>query len=160
MNEYRLSVDDDELDDYEEGAEMSVDEDMGDYGIDEEDEEDLPVPVVGGVVPPAAVIITETEVVSVPEPRPARKPAVKAAKPAAKKAAPKKAAPKKAAAKKKAAPKKAAKKAAPKKTAAKKKVAPRKAAKKAAPRKAAKKAAPRKPAKKAAPKKKAAKRKK
>jgi hypothetical protein len=40
MNEYRLSVDDDELDDYEEGAEMSVDDEMGDYGIDEEDEDD------------------------------------------------------------------------------------------------------------------------
>jgi hypothetical protein len=151
MNEYRLSVDDDELDDYEEGAEMSVDEDMGDYGVDEEDEDDLPVPGVVGVVPPAAVIITEVDVVRVTEAPPARKPAVKAAKPAAKKAAPKKAAPKKAAAKKKAAPKKAA---------AKKKAAPKKAAKKAAPRKAAKKAAPRKSARKAAPKKKAAKRKK
>src|ERR1700674_1246937 len=124
MNEYRLSVDDDELDDYEEGAEMSVDDELGEYGIDEEDEDDLPVPAVVGIIPPAAMIITAVEVVSVPEAPPARKPAVKAAKPAAKKAAPQKAAPKKAVAKKKAAPKKAAKKAAPKKAA--KKAAPKK----------------------------------
>ena len=145
MNEYRLSVDDDELDDYEEGAEMSVEDEIGDYGIDEEDEDDLPVPAVTGVIPPATMIISEVDIVSVPEAPPARKPAVKAAKPAVKKAAAKKAAPKKAAAKKKAAPK-AAKKAAPKKAAAKKKAAPKKAAKKAAPRKSAKKAAPKKKA--------------
>src|SRR5579863_7104817 len=130
MNEYRLSVDDDELDDYEEGAEMSVEDEMGDFGIDEEDEDDLPVPAAVGVIPPAAMIISEVEVVPIPETPPARKPAVKAAKPAAKKAAPKKAVAKKA------------------------------VAKKAAPRKAAKKAAPRKSAKKAASKKKAAKKKK
>ena len=104
MNEYRLSVDDDELDDYEEGAEMSVDDELGEYGIDEEDEDDLPVPAIAGIIPPAAMIITEVEVVPVPEAPPARKPAVKAAKPAVKKAAPKKAAPKKAALRRRAAP--------------------------------------------------------
>ncbi len=33
MLEYRLSVEDDELDDFEEGAAINVDDDMGDYGI-------------------------------------------------------------------------------------------------------------------------------
>ena len=63
MNEYRLSVDDDELDDYEEGAEMSVDDEMGEYGIDEEDDDELPVPAVVGIIPPPAMIITEVDVV-------------------------------------------------------------------------------------------------
>src|SRR6266849_1254409 len=100
MNEYRLSVDDDELDDYEEGAEMSVDDELGEYGIDEEDEDDLPVPAIAGIIPPAA------------KKKAAHKKA--APKKAAKRAAPRKAA-------KKAAPRKSAKKAAPKKKAAKRK---------------------------------------
>ena len=40
MLEYRLSVEDDELDDFEEGATINVDDDMGDYGMDEEEEEE------------------------------------------------------------------------------------------------------------------------
>ena len=32
MIEYRLSPEDDELDDFDEGAELSLDDDMGDYG--------------------------------------------------------------------------------------------------------------------------------
>ena len=145
MIEYRLSPEDDELDDFDEGAELSLDDDLGDYGLDDDDEE-LAVP---GFVPrppaPAAVLVETTviEVEEVPaaaavEAPPARKPVKKAAAPVKKAAAPtkkaaapaKKAAPKKVAAKK-AAPKKAAKKAAPKKKAvAKKKAAPKKAAKK------------------------------
>ena len=40
MREYRLSVEEDELDDFEEGAHINVDDDMGDYGMDEEEEDD------------------------------------------------------------------------------------------------------------------------
>ena len=47
MIEYRLSPEDDELDDFDEGAELSLDDDMGDYGLDDDDEE-LAVP---GFVP-------------------------------------------------------------------------------------------------------------
>src|SRR5258708_4748916 len=116
MIEYRLAPDDDELDDYDEGAELSLDDDMGEYGVDDEDDEDIGVPPltpVPGALPSMVVETTEIEVVDVVPPgAPARKPVVKAAAPA-KKAAPQKAA-------KKAAPKKVAKKAAPKKKAAKK----------------------------------------
>ncbi len=35
MLEYRLAVDEDEIDDYEEGA--NVDEDLGDYDMDDDD---------------------------------------------------------------------------------------------------------------------------
>ena len=38
MLEYRFSVDDDELDDFEETTPINVDDDMGDYGEEEEDE--------------------------------------------------------------------------------------------------------------------------
>ena len=38
MIRYRLSVEDDELDDYEEGSHINVDDDMGDYGVDDEDD--------------------------------------------------------------------------------------------------------------------------
>src|SRR3954451_9594540 len=116
MIEYRLSAVDDELDDYEEGAEINVDDDMGDYGIDEEDEEDLPGTVVVPVSPPPAVIVAEVEEVSFGDAPPARKPVKKAA---AKKAAPQKSA---------APPQAAAKKKAPAKKAASKKVASKKAA--------------------------------
>ena len=44
MIEYRLSPEDDELDDLDEGAELSLDDDLGDYGLDDDDEE-LAVPV-------------------------------------------------------------------------------------------------------------------
>ena len=169
MIEYRLSPEDDELDDFDEGAELSLDDDMGDYGLDDDDEE-LAVPGFVPRPPAPAGVLVETVVVEVEEvppaavageAPPARKPVKKAAAPvkaaapakkaapkkaAAKKAAPKKAAPKKkAVAKKKAAPKKAVKKAAKK--------AVKKAVKKAAQKKAAKKAAPKKTAKKAASKK-------
>ena len=108
MIEYRLSPEDDELDDFDEGAELSLDDDMGDYGLDDDDEE-LAVP---GFVPrppsPAAVVVETTviEVEEVPvaaavEAPPARKPVKKAGAPVKKAATPaKKAAPKKAAAKK------------------------------------------------------------
>ena len=49
MIEYRLSPEDDELDDFDEGAELSLDDDMGDYGIDDDDEECRP----GVCAPPA-----------------------------------------------------------------------------------------------------------
>jgi hypothetical protein len=39
MIEYRLSPEDDELDDLDEGAELSLDDDLGDYGLDDDDEE-------------------------------------------------------------------------------------------------------------------------
>ena len=51
MFEYRFSVEDEELDDFDEGAHINVDDDMGDYGM-EEDEDEL---VVGVIIPvPAA----------------------------------------------------------------------------------------------------------
>src|SRR6266481_2404818 len=112
MIEYRLSPEDDELDDLDEGAELSLDDDLGDYGLDDDDEE-LAVPVFTPRAPSPAAIIVETAVVEVEEvPRPAaaeappaRKPVKKAAAPAKKAAAPVK---KAAAPAKKAAPKKKA----------------------------------------------------
>ena len=147
MIEYRLSPEDDELDDLDEGAELSLDDDLGDYGLDDDDEE-LAVPVFAPRPPAPAAMLVETTVIEVEEvPRaaaseapPARKPVKKAAASAKKAAAPAKkaaAAPaKKAAApvKKAAAP---AKKAAPKKKAAAKKAVKKAAAKKAAPKKKA-----------------------
>ena len=53
MIEYRLSPEDDELDDLDEGAELSLDDDLGDYGLDDDDEE-LAVPVFAPR-PPAPV---------------------------------------------------------------------------------------------------------
>ena len=50
MFEYRLSVEDEELDDFDEGATINVDDDMGDYGMEEEEDE-----LVVGVVVPVAV---------------------------------------------------------------------------------------------------------
>ncbi len=38
MLEYRLSVDDDEIDDYDEESDINVDDDLGEYGIDDDDE--------------------------------------------------------------------------------------------------------------------------
>lgn len=154
MIEYRLSPEDDELDDLDEGAELSLDDDLGDYGLDDDDEE-LAVPAFTPRAPSPAAMIVETAVIEVEEvpsatpseAPPARKPVKKAAAPAKKAAAPAK----KAAPKKKAAAKKAVKKAAPKKKAVAKK-AVKKAAKKAAPKKSAKKAV-KKAAKKSAPKK-------
>src|SRR6185503_3175120 len=118
MIEYRLSPEDDELDDFDEGAELSLDDDMGDYGLDDDDEE-LAVPGFVPRPPAPAAVLVETAVIEIEEvppaavaveAPPARKPVKKAAAPVKKAAAPVK----KAAAKK-AAPKKAAKKAAPKK---------------------------------------------
>jgi hypothetical protein len=148
MIEYRLSPEDDELDDFEEGAELSLDDDMGDYGLEEDDEE-LAVPAFTPRPSVPAAIVVETAVIEVEEggpatAPPARKPVKKAAAPAKKTASAKKAAPAKVAAKK-AAPKK--------KAAAKKKAAPKKAAKKAV-KKAVKKAASKKAAKQAPSKKK------
>jgi len=137
MIEYRLLPEDDD-DDFDEGAELSLDDDMGDYGLDDDDEE-LAVP---GFTPrpPAPAAIVESTIVEIEEvpvlavqenAPPARKPVKKANASATKAAPAKKAAPKKAAKKavkkavKRTAPKKAAKKAAPKK-----KSAPKKAAKK------------------------------
>src|SRR5579863_7136389 len=115
---YRLSPEDDELDDFDEGAELSLDDDMGDYGLDDDDEE-LAVPGFVPRPPAPAVVMVETAVIEIEEvpptavaveAPPARKPVKKAAAPVKKAATPaKKAAPKKVAAKK-AAPKKAAKK--------------------------------------------------
>src|SRR5204863_3731517 len=113
----------------DEGAELSLDDDLGDYGLDDDDEE-LAVPVFTPRAPSPAAMIVETTVVEVEEvptaaaadAPPARKPVKKAAAPAKKAAAApvkKAAAPaKKAAPKKKAAAKKAVKKAAAKRTAA------------------------------------------
>jgi hypothetical protein len=57
MIEYRLSPEDDELDDLDEGAELSLDDDLGDYGLDDDDEE-LAVPVFIPRAPsPAAIIV-------------------------------------------------------------------------------------------------------
>ena len=73
--QYRLSVKDDELDDYEEGTHINVDDDLGDYGMDDDEEEDAPAVVVG--VP---VTVTETIVVVEEEPDapPEKKPVAKA----------------------------------------------------------------------------------
>src|SRR5690242_8349776 len=108
MVEYRLSVEDDDIDDLEEGSQINVDDDLGDYGMDD-DEEEL---TVTAVVVPAAVTAfippppePEAAMPAEPERKPVKKASAPAKKPAPKKAAPKKAAPKKAA---KAAPKKAA----------------------------------------------------
>nr|MDP9115197.1 hypothetical protein [Acidobacteriota bacterium] len=66
MIEYRLSPEDDELDDFDEGAELSLDDDMGDYGLDDDDEE-LAVP--GSIARPPAPIgaAVETAVLEVQE---------------------------------------------------------------------------------------------
>ena len=82
MLRYRLSVEDDELDDYEEGTPINVDDDMGEYGIDDDDE-DVPAASIPVAVP---VTVTETIIV-VEETTPAKKPVAKAV---AKKPAPKK----------------------------------------------------------------------
>src|ERR1700684_985961 len=96
MIEYRLSPEDDELDDFDEGAELSLDDDMGDYGLDDDDEE-LAVPVFVPRPPAPAAVVIETSVVEieeVPAPPaaadapPARKPVKKAAAPVKKAAAP------------------------------------------------------------------------
>jgi hypothetical protein len=156
MIEYRLSPENDDLDDLDEGAELSLDDDMGDYGADDDDEE-LAVPGFTGRASSPGAMGVETAVIEIEEvpsrgasedEPPARKPVKKAA--ASKSAPAKKAAPKKAAVKR-AAAKKAPAKAASKKAAAKK-AAPKKSAKKAA---KVKRAAPKKSAKNAAPKKKA-----
>jgi hypothetical protein len=157
MIEYRLSPDHDDLDDLDEGAELSLDDDMGDYGADDDDEE-LAVPGFTGRASSPGVVGVETAVIEIEEvpnregsedEPPARKPVKKAA--ASKSAPAKKAAPKKAPVKRAAAAKKAPQKAAGKKAAVKK-AAPKKSAKKAA---KVKRAAPKKSAKKAAPTKKA-----
>ena len=36
MREYRFSVEDDDLDDFEEGSNINVDDDMGDYQLDDD----------------------------------------------------------------------------------------------------------------------------
>src|ERR1700681_3354143 len=102
MIEYRLSPGDDELDDFDEGAELSLDDDMGDYGLDDDDEE---LAVTGFTPrPPTPVAIVESTIVEIEEvpvltaqenAPPARKPLKKASAPAAKTAPAKKAAPKK-----------------------------------------------------------------
>src|SRR3954464_15857883 len=94
MIEYRLSPEDDELDDLEEGAELSLDDDLGDYGLDDDDDEELAVPAFAQRVSPTATVESAViEVVEVPaagatEAPPARKPVKKAAAPAKKAAAP------------------------------------------------------------------------
>ena len=37
MVEYRFTAEDDDLDDFEEGAQLNVDDDMGDYEMEEEE---------------------------------------------------------------------------------------------------------------------------
>ena len=66
MIEYRLSPEDDELDDFDEGAELSLDDDMGDYGLDDDDEE-LAVPVFAPRPPAPAAVIVETSVIEIEE---------------------------------------------------------------------------------------------
>ena len=76
MIEYRLSPKpEDDDDDFDEGAELSLDDDMGDYGLDEEEDEEMVVPIVGPSTP--AMIVEKTTVVDVEE-----VPAVPAALPA------------------------------------------------------------------------------
>ena len=70
MIEYRLSPEDDELDDFDEGAELSLDDDMGDYGLDDDDEE-LAVPGFVPRPPAPAVVMVETAVIEVEEVPPA-----------------------------------------------------------------------------------------
>ena len=80
MIEYRLSPEDDELDDFEEGAELSLDDDMGDYGLEDDDEE-LAVPAFVPRPPAPAAVIVETAVIEIeevpvlPAPRTCRPPA-------------------------------------------------------------------------------------
>ena len=51
MDEYRFSAEDDELDDFEEEANINMDDDMGDYGMDEDEEDELIVTTVtSGIV--------------------------------------------------------------------------------------------------------------
>src|SRR6266576_586508 len=105
MIEYRLSPEDDELDDFDEGAELSLDDDMGDYSLDDDDDERA----VPGFTPrsPAPAAIVESTIVEIEEvpilaaqenAPPARKPVKKANASATKAAPAKKAAPKKVAA--------------------------------------------------------------
>ena len=52
---FRLAVKDDELDDYEEGTHINVDDDLGDYGVDDDEEEETPsIPI------PPPIAVTET----------------------------------------------------------------------------------------------------
>src|ERR1700733_11458186 len=99
MVEYRLAEEDD-MDDFEEGAPINVDDDIGEYGMDDEEEELTAVVGPAPAAPEPVMVMGVAEAIA-EEAAPARKPAKKAS------------APKKAAAKK-AAPKPAAKKAAPK----------------------------------------------
>ena len=47
---YRLSVEDDDIDDLEAGSHINVDDDLGDYGLDDEEEELVVTAVVVPVV--------------------------------------------------------------------------------------------------------------
>ena len=39
MQEYRLSVDDEEIDDFDDEGNINVDDDLGDYGMDDDDDD-------------------------------------------------------------------------------------------------------------------------
>src|ERR1700692_3163515 len=90
MQEYRFLAKDDELDDFEEESSIDVDDDMGDYGMDEDDEEELIVTSVtsGILVPVVPVGPAPSDSESSKPPTPAKKPVKKASAPAPKKAAP------------------------------------------------------------------------
>ena len=88
MLEYRLSVDEDEIDDYDEETNLNVDDDLGDYGMDDEDE----MEEVGSVTETVVVVPPPAPIEETMEAPPAKMPVKRAA-------APPKAAKKKAAAK-------------------------------------------------------------
>src|SRR5579885_2721973 len=113
MLEYRLSVDDDDIDDYEDEGAVNVDDELGDYGMDDDEDgtEEITTITETVVVPAPEPPVMEAPV---EEPAPAKKPATKAA-PTQK--APAKAAPAKKAPAKKAPAKKTAKRAPAKKKA-------------------------------------------
>jgi len=81
MIEYRFSADD-ELDDFEDSAEIRLDDEMGDYGLDDDDDEVIEVVTV---TPIAGIIVTGVTEGGPGEPAkesaPERKPAAKAAAP-------------------------------------------------------------------------------
>ena len=79
MIEYRFSADD-ELDDFEDSAEVRLDDEMGEYGLDDDDDEVIEVITPVGVLV-AEVVEVESSPAPAKEPPAARKPAAKAATP-------------------------------------------------------------------------------
>ena len=86
MLEYRLSADDDDIDDYDEEANINVEDNLGDYGIDDDDEVEEVIIVTETISVPVAPASAPGAGTPGPEASPAKKPAKKAAsakKPAA-----------------------------------------------------------------------------